>query len=157
MFRLTLSVQSSDAWTRAICVLLWVTVAMKLSSALPPVWNCLLTIRHQRTLLCSSLLCVQSRILPLAAGWRSLLSWSPSDFPADPLKNTEVILELTASVWSLKWPFITSMSVFLFLAPMSSLFFFPPFLSYSFIQFAMCSHSPQKTAETQSFDGVKRL
>ena len=45
----------------------------------------LLTIRHQQTWLCSSPRGVQRRIPPLAAGRRSLLSWSPSDSPTGPL------------------------------------------------------------------------
>lgn len=54
----------------------------------PHLPKCLLTIRHQRTWLCSSPLDVQSRILPLAAGLRSLLSWSPSDSPTGLLTKT---------------------------------------------------------------------
>lgn len=54
----------------------------------PHLSKCLLTIRHQRTWLCSSPLDVQSRILPLAAGLRSLLSWSPSDSPTGLLTKT---------------------------------------------------------------------
>lgn len=54
----------------------------------PHLSKCLLTIRHQQTWLCSSPLDVQRRILPLAAGLRSLLSWSPSDFPTGLLTKT---------------------------------------------------------------------
>lgn len=58
----------------------------------------MLTIHHQQTWLCSSLPGVESRILPLVAGRRFLLSWSPSDSPADFLIGNAC--EITGEDWS---------------------------------------------------------